>query len=133
MLPTAPGAPNVLTMPEIQAMPPITAYCTSSTEPTTPYWPKPTFVCRNDSSTPPVAAMPGGDGEGVELDADDADAERRGGALVAADRQESGTDPPSPQVGDDEPDDDEHEEHEPAVALRMVDGIEVDAEDATPG
>ena len=37
--------------------------------------------------------------EGVELDADDADAERRGGPLVAADRQQSGTDPASTEVG----------------------------------
>ena len=57
-LPTAPGAPSALTTPETQAMPPITAYCTSSTEPTTPYWPNPTFVWRNDNRTPPVAAIP---------------------------------------------------------------------------
>ncbi len=57
VLPSAPGAPAALTTPDTQAMPPITAYCTRSTDPTTPYWPNPTFACRIDRSTPPVAAM----------------------------------------------------------------------------
>ena len=70
----------------------------------------------------------GGEGEGVELGPDDADAERGGGPLVAAHRQQASTDPASADVGHHQPHEHEHHEHEPAVALGVVDGIEVEAE-----
>ena len=56
----------------------------SSTEPKTLYWPNCTLAWRNDSRTPPSAAIAGGHGEGVHLGRDHADPERGGGPLVAA-------------------------------------------------
>ena len=116
-------------MPETQAMPPITAYWTSSTEPTTPYWPNPTFDCRSDNSTPPVAAIPAATAKAYSLTPTTlmpSDAAARSLLRTAS---SAGTDPASTEVGHHESHEDEHDEHEPAVALRMLDGVEVQAEE----
>ncbi len=126
-LPSAVGAPVALTMPDTHAMPPTTAYWINSTDPKTLYCENSTFVWRIESNTPPERGQRRGNRERVHLRGDDVDAERRGGALVAADREETRAGTAAPQVRDEQGDDHEHDEHEPAVALRMSERIEVDA------
>ena len=74
----------------------------------------------------------GGDAEGVHLGGHDADAERGGGPLVAPHGEQPDAGPAPTQVGDDEADEDEHDEHEAAVALGVLERVEVEAERTTP-
>ena len=67
--------------------------------------------------------------ERVELGSDDADAERSGGALVRAHRDEPSSGAPSPQVGDAEREHDEAHEREHRVPLGMGGGVEVEPEE----
>ena len=60
----------------------------------------------------------GGDAEGVHLGGHHADPERGGGPLVAAHGEQPDAGSAPTQVGDDQADEDEHDEHEAAVALR---------------
>jgi hypothetical protein len=67
--------------------------------------------------------------ERVHLGPDDAHAQRRRGPLVAANREQPSTGTPTPHVGDEQPDQHEVPEHERAVALRVVQWVEVHPEE----
>ena len=126
--PSAPGAPTAAaTAPETQATPPTTAYWISSTEPKTLYWPNCTLAWRNDSSAPPRAAMAAATPKAYTLAATTPIAERGGGPLVAPHGEQPDPGPAATQVGDEEADEDEHDEHEAAVALGVLERVEVDA------
>ena len=74
-------------------------------------------------STPPTEP------ERVQLRPDDADAEGRRSPLVRPDGDESATGAAAPQVRDREREDDEADEREHGVPLRMCRGVEVEPEE----
>ncbi len=115
------------TAPDTQAMPPTTAYWISSTEPKTLYWPNCTLAWRSDSSTPPRAAMAAATPKAYTLAATTltpSEAAARSLLRTASSRIAG---PAPAQVGDEEADEDEHDEHEAAVALGVLERVEVDA------
>ena len=99
----APGAAlEPSTTPEIHPRPPMTAYCTSRIEPKTSNEVNCTLRLAEGEEDAAERRDAGADRERVELDADDADAERGGGAFVAPDRDHSPTGRTDPQVRHDE-------------------------------
>ena len=71
----------------------------------------------------------GAEPERIQLRPDDADAERRRSPLVRADGDEPATSAAAPQVRDREREDDEADEREHRVPLRMRRGVEVEPEE----
>ena len=74
----------------------------------------------------------GTDGEGVELGAEDADPERRGGALVVAHRDESSPRSGATEVGDHQRGDHEDAEAHDEIAMRVLGRADVPAEHLDP-
>ena len=108
----APGAALApSTTPEIHPRPPMTAYCTSRIEPNTSNELNCTFVCAEREEDAAERGDAGADGERVELDADHADAERGGGALVAAHRDHLPSGRADPQVRHDERHEQQRDQH----------------------
>src|SRR4051812_26447147 len=69
-----------------------------------------------------------GQSERIELHTDDADAERRCGPFVAADREHPAAGPSSPSVRNHETDDHERHEQNGRVALRMGTCADIESE-----
>ena len=67
--------------------------------------------------------------ERVELHAEDADAERRRGALVGAHRDQATTGPRPPQVRHDQPDEHERDQADDRPPMRVRHRVDVDAEE----
>ena len=76
--------------------------------------------------------QPRGDGERVQLDAEHRDAERGGGALVRSHRDEPAAGTRSPEVGDEHREEHEHDETHRGPRVRVVERVDLHAEELHP-